>query len=109
MDALWDSDTGKVTVTATLASTGAAVNLSGTTAQHVIVRHLGTRVVTELAIDGTATNLVNGSVVGTATSLGAGTYEAILRVVDPVAGTVTYPSAEVDPPHFTVKADIDAA
>lgn len=104
MDALWDSDTGIVTVTATV--NGTAVNLSATTEQHLKVRNVASGVVTELT--GGTNDLANGIVRGVATALGPGKYTAILRVVDPTSGTVTYPSADVGPPHFVVKADMDA-
>jgi len=105
MSAIWDGDTGTVTVTAKDA-TGAIINLGATTARHLIVRNRGTDVTTELTI--ASSDLTNGIVVGTATSLGAGTYDVILRVTDPTNGTVTIPSADVDPPHLVVRADIDA-
>ena len=102
--AIWDSDTGTLTLTAKV--NGTAVNLSATTARHVIVRNRGTGVSTELTI--ASTNLANGIVTATATSLGAGTYDAILRVTD-ATGTYTYPSADIGPSQFRVRADMDAA
>lgn len=105
--ALWDGDTGTVTVTASV--NGAAVNLSGTTQRHLIVRNRSTRVVTELTISGTGTDLPNGKVVANAVSLPSGPYLAILRVTDSGGNIVTYPSADVGAATFEVKADIDAA
>lgn len=105
MEKLWDTDTGTLTLTATDID-GAAINLSATTARHVIVKAMATGVITELTI--ATTDLPNGIVRTTVTSLGAGRYQAILRVTD-AAGTVTYPSADVGPVFFEVKADLDAA
>lgn len=102
MQAVWDGDTGTVTVTATV--NGTAVNLAGTTARHVIARNRQTQVSTELAI--TSTDLTAGKVFVTAPP--AGSYDVIIRATDASGVIVTYPSADADPPRLEVRADIDA-
>jgi hypothetical protein len=104
MNVVWDTDTGTVTIVAS--TTAGPVNLSATTARHLIVRHRTTGVATELTI--IASSLLVGSVTAVAQSLAAGEYDVILRVTDS-AGTTTYPSADVGPARLRVRADIDAA
>lgn len=103
MAKFWDSDTGLLTITAT--ADGSPVNLTGSSSRTVLVRNRATGTVT--SITPASTNLAAGIVTATVTSLGAGTYEAVLRVVDSGGNTYTYPSADVSPPQFQIKADLD--
>jgi hypothetical protein len=104
MTAVWDGDTGTVTITATTAA--GPVNLTGST-QTVITKSLDTGTSSELTIDTGASNLSAGVVVASAAALGPGSYKLVMRVV---AGSVTatYPSADEGPEKFDVHPDLDA-
>lgn len=104
MSAIWDGDTGHVTITAEKA--GAAVNLTGATVT-VIAKHKDTKAVATLAEVPASSDRPNGVVVANAAPLAVGTYELVLRAV---AGgiTATYPSADKQPETLFVVADLDA-
>ena len=104
MSAVWDGDTGTVTITAT--KNGAAVNLSGSSSRALIVRNRSTGTATTLTIS--SSDLPNGIVTASVQSLGVGEYDTILRVVTG-SETATYPSADVGPSRLTVRADVDAS
>jgi hypothetical protein len=104
VSAIWDGDTGHVTITAT--KNGAPVNLTGAECTVIARRTDGGAAVTldEIPAD---SNRAAGVVVADAGPLTAGTYVAVLRAV---AGgvTATYPSADQPDQLLTVKADLDA-
>jgi bifunctional ADP-heptose synthase (sugar kinase/adenylyltransferase) len=104
VSAIWDGDTGHVTITAT--KDGAAVNLTGATVT-VITRHKDTKAVTNLSEVSASSNRAAGVVVADGGPLGVGTYELVMRAV---AGgiTATYPSADKQPETLFVVADLDA-
>lgn len=106
MSAIWDGDTGHVTITCN--KNGAPVNLSGTTTRTIIVRHVKSDVVTILDEVEASSDLVAGVVVADAEPLTPGTYRLVVRCVDATA-TATYPSADQEPETLVVKADLDAA
>lgn len=105
MSAIWDGDTGHVTITAT--KNGAPVNLAGTTSRTVIVRDAETAVVTTLTEVTASSDLPNGVVVANAEPLPVGTYRLVVRCVDATT-TATYPSADQEPEVLRVKAKLDA-
>lgn len=106
MSAIWDGDTGHVTITAT--KNGAPVNLSGTTSRTVIVRNTETAATTTLTEVTASSDLAAGVIVANAEPLEVGTYLLVVRCVDPTT-TATYPSADQEPEVLTVKAKLDAA
>lgn len=105
MSAIWDGDTGHVTITATVA--GGAVNLSATSSRDVIVRNVETKESTTLDELPASSDLGAGVVVADGSPLDPGTYGLVLRVVDGTT-TATYPSADKGPETLTVVADLDA-
>lgn len=104
MSAIWDGDTGHVTITATKG--GAAVNLSGATVT-IIARHRDTSATTTLDEIAASSDRASGTVVADAGTLDVGTYDLVMRAV---AGgiTATYPSADKLPEVVTVRPDLDA-
>lgn len=104
MTAVWDDDTGTVTIIAN-DKDGNPVNLSATTERTVIARNVETRVAT--ALDITSDDLPTGKVIADASPLEVGTYKVALRCVD-ASGTATYPSAESGGEDLSVVADLDA-
>lgn len=105
MSAIWDGDTGHVTITATKA--GAAVNLTGAEVT-IIARHRDSpHAVTTLDEIAASSDRAAGVVVADAGALAVGTYDVVVRAV---AGgvTATYPSADKLPEVVTVRADLDA-
>lgn len=105
MSAIWDSDTGHVTITA--AKNGAAVNLSGTTERTIIVRHVKSGVATILDEVDASSDLPAGVVVADGGPLTPGRYQVVIRCVD-ATRTETYPSADQPAQYITVLADLDA-
>ena len=106
MSAIWDGDTGHVTITAT--KNGAAVNLSATTTRTVIVRNTDTGVASTIAEVPASSDLAAGVVVADAGPLAVGTYHLVLRCVDATT-TATYPSADEQPEVLHVREALDAA
>jgi bifunctional ADP-heptose synthase (sugar kinase/adenylyltransferase) len=104
VSAIYDGDTGHVTITAT--KNGAAVNLTGATVT-VITRHKDTKAVTNLSEVSASSNRAAGVVIADGGPLTVGTYELVMRAV---AGgiTATYPSADKQPETLFVVADLDA-
>lgn len=104
MSAIYDGDTGHVTIAAT--KDGVAVNLTGATVT-VITRHKDTKAVTNLSEVSASSNRANGVVVADGGPLTVGTYDLVMRAV---AGgiTATYPSADKQPEVLFVVADLDA-
>ncbi|MGH3350739.1 MAG: hypothetical protein ACRDPS_08750 [Nocardioides sp.] len=105
MSAIWDGDTGHVTITATEGE--AAVNLSATTSRTVIVRNVDTAIVTTLTEVPASSDLANGVVVADGGPLEVGTYHLVLRAVD-ATRTVTYPSPDKGPEVLVVYPALDA-
>lgn len=106
MSAIWDGDTGHVTITATKDKDGAPVNLTGATVT-IIARHRDTKAATTLDEVAASSDRASGVVVADAGALAVGTYDVVVRAV---AGgvTATYPSADRPPEIITVRADLDA-
>jgi hypothetical protein len=105
VSAIWDGDTGTVTITCT--KDGAPVNLTGATLTIITKAKEGGAVV-NLAEVPASSNLANGVVAANGQPLGVGTYELVVRAV---AGgiTATYPSADKMPEVLFVRANLDAA
>lgn len=103
MSAIYDADTGHVTITAT--KNGAAVNLTGATLTIITRRTDG--VVTLLDEVSASSVRADGVVVADGGPLDPGTYDLVLRAA---AGgvTTTYPSADKPPEVLWVVADLDA-
>lgn len=106
MSAIWDGDTGHVTITCT--KNGAPVNLSATTTRTIIARNVETAVVTTLAEVTASSNLAGGVIVANAEPLVVGTYALVVRCVDAMT-TATYPSADQETEVLVVRAKLDAA
>ena len=105
MSAVWNGDTGHITITVT--KDGAAVNLTGATLT-IITRNSETAAVTTLSEVSASSNLAQGIVVANAGPLNIGTYIVAVRAV---AGgiTATYPSADQQDETIWVRKDLDAA
>lgn len=104
MTAVWDGDTGTVTLTASNAA--GPVDLTGATCT-VIARSIDDGTATELVIDDGASSLPTGVVIASAGALDVGSYKLAMRVVTG-AITATYPSADEGAEVFSVLADLDA-
>jgi len=104
VSAIWDADTGHVTITAT--KNGAAVNLTGATVT-IITRHRVTEVVTLLAEVTASSVRADGVVVADGGPLTIGTYEVVMRA-EKDGVTATYPSADKGAEILVVLADLDA-
>lgn len=104
MSAIWDGDTGHVTITAIKG--GAAVNLTAATVIVVIARNIQTDAATVLD-EATGSDKANGIIVADGSALDPGDYQLVLRVTD-AGGTATYPSADKGAERLTVLADLDA-
>jgi hypothetical protein len=104
MTAIYDADTGHVSITAS--KNGAAVNLTGATVT-VIAKAKPSGPVSTLAEVAGESVRANGVVVADAAPLTVGTYELVLRAV--ASGvTATYPSADKQPEVLFVVPDLDA-
>jgi hypothetical protein len=104
VSAIWDGDTGHVTITAT--KNGAPVNLTGAECTVIARRTDGGAAIT-LAEVPAASDRGAGVVVADASPLEVGTYVAVVRAVANGI-TATYPSADQPDQLLTVKADLDA-
>jgi hypothetical protein len=104
VSAIWDGDTGHVTLKAT--KDGAPVNLSGATIT-IITRNADTGAVLTLDEVPTESNLPDGVVAADGGPLQPGTYALVVRAVANGI-TATYPSADKKPESLTVVADLDA-
>lgn len=105
MSAIWDGDTGHVTIAAT--KNGAAVNLAATNSRTVIVRNVETDEATTLDEVSAESDLSNGVIVADASPLEPGDYSLVLRCVD-ASVTATYPGADQPAEVLTVIPDLDA-
>lgn len=105
MSAIWDGDTGHVTITAV--KDGAPVNLTGATAIVAIARNVEAPFTVSTLDEATGSDEANGIYVAAGGDLGVGTYDLVLRVTD-ASGTTTYPSADKGPETLVVYADLDA-
>lgn len=105
MSAIWDGDTGHVTLTA-INSEG-AVNLAAAT-RTIIARNVKSGVATTLdEVPGSPSfNPAGGVIVANAEPLTPGTYRLALRCVDGT-DTATYPSADQDDKTLIVKPKLD--
>lgn len=101
MSAVWDGDTGTVTITAI--KDGAPVNLTGATCTVIARSEAG--VVTLLSIS--SSDLPSGKVTADASPLAVGSYDLVLRAVTGSV-TATYPSADKGAEVLNVLADLDA-
>lgn len=104
MSAIWDGDTGHVTITCT--KDGGPVNLTGAGIT-TIARHRDTGVATTLTEVTASSVRANGVIVADAGPLTVATYDLVVRAV---AGgiTATYPSADKQPEFIAVRAALDA-